>query len=160
MARKHKIKSKDTSRIAENRKARHDFALETFFEAGVMLLGWEVKAIRAGKAGIAESYVIIKKGEAWLLGANITPLLSASTHVQTDPFRTRKLLLHKKELNQLIGAVERKGYTIVPVKLYWKKGKVKLEIALAKGKKKHDKRQTVKERDWQRDKQRILKKDI
>ena len=160
MSNKKSIKSQQPARIAENRKARHDFALEDTYEAGIMLEGWEVKAIRAGKVGITESHVIIKKGEAWLLGSNVTPLPTASTHIHPDPFRTRKLLLHKKELNQLIGAVERKGYTVIPLKLFWQRGKVKLEIALAKGKKKYDKRQTEKERDWKRDKQRLFKKSV
>ncbi len=144
--------------IAVNRKARFDFGLEQSFEAGIVLQGWEVKSLRAGKAQIAESYVLLKKGEAWLLGSFITPLLSASTHVKTDPSRTRKLLLHKKELASLIGSIERRGYTLVPTKLYWHKGKAKLAIFLAKGKKKHDKRATIKEREWSRSKDRLLKR--
>ena len=146
-----------SNRIAENRKARHEYALEDTFEAGIVLQGWEVKSLRAGKGGIADSYVIIKKGEAWLLGAQIAPLLSASTHINPENQRTRKLLLNKKELLRLIGAVERKGYTIVPTFMYWKNGFVKLQIALAKGKKTHDKRQAVKDREWQRTQRRLLK---
>lgn len=143
--------------IAENRKARHEYTLEDSFEAGVVLQGWEVKSLRAGKGGIADSYVIIKGGEAWLLGSQIAPLLSASTHIQPENQRTRKLLLNKKELQRLIGAVERKGYTIVPIQMYWKNGRVKIQIALAKGKKTHDKRQAIKEREWERSKRRLMK---
>lgn len=147
----------NNTRIAENRKARHEYALEETFEAGIVLQGWEVKSLRAGKGGISDSYVIIKQGEAWLLGAVISPLLSASTHINPENQRTRKLLLNKKELQKLIGAVERKGYTIVPLNMYWKNGFVKVQIALAKGKKTHDKRQAEKERDWQRTQRRLMK---
>ncbi len=143
--------------IADNRKARHDYHIEEKFEAGLALEGWEVKSLRAGKAQIAESYVTIKRGEAWLLGAHIAPLSTVSTHITADPVRTRKLLLHQKELKKLIGAVQREGYTIIPLNLHWKRGNVKLEIALAKGKKTYDKRQTEKRRDWDRQKQRLLK---
>ncbi len=143
--------------IALNKKARHDYALEERFEAGLALQGWEVKSLRAGRAHLRESYVLVKGAEAWLFGAHISPLPSASTHVDPDPTRTRKLLLHRAELNKLIGAVERKGYTLVPLALYWKRGRAKIEIALAKGKKAHDKRAAEKERDWQREKQRILR---
>lgn len=156
MAKKSKQKQ-PSSTVAVNRRARFEYALEQFFEAGLVLEGWEVKSLRAGKANIAESHVIMRDGEAWLLGSQITPLIFASTHVVADPTRTRKLLLHKKELNVLLGAVERKGYTVVPLKLFWKKGNVKCEIAIAKGKKLHDKRETIKEREWQRDKARVLK---
>lgn len=145
------------TRIAENRKARHEYTLEETFEAGVVLQGWEVKSLRAGKGGIADSYVIIKGGEAWLLGAQIVPLLSASTHIHPENQRTRKLLLNKRELQRLIGAVERKGYTIVPTLMYWKNGRAKIQIALAKGKKTHDKRQAVKEREWKRTQQRLMR---
>ncbi|MFP4252584.1 MAG: SsrA-binding protein SmpB [Guyparkeria sp.] len=145
------------STIALNKKAKHDFFLGERIEAGLVLEGWEVKALRAGKAQIADAHVIIKDGEAWLLGAVITPLLQASSHVKPDPTRTRKLLLHEHELARLIGQVERKGFTIVPTALYFKRGMVKLEIALGEGKKAHDKRATIKERDWQRDKQRIVR---
>ncbi len=144
--------------IALNKKARHDYALEERLEAGLALEGWEVKSLRAGRVQLRESYVLIKDAEAWLFGTHISPLTSASTHVHPDPTRTRKLLLHRSELNKLIGAVERKGYTLVPLAMYWKRGRAKLEIALAKGKKAHDKRATEKERDWQREKQRILRR--
>jgi SsrA-binding protein len=119
--------------IAENRKARHEYQLEQFFEAGLVLEGWEVKSLRAGRAQIADSYVIIKNGAAWLVGANITPLISASTHIKAVPDRTRKLLLHQDELKKLIGATQRLGYTIIPTNLHWKKNMVKIDIALAKG---------------------------
>lgn len=145
------------STIALNKRARHEYHLEERFEAGLALQGWEVKSLRAGKANIAEAHVIIKRGEAFLLGAHFIPLPSASTHVNPDPTRTRKLLLHDYELKGLIGATEQKGYTIVPIALYWKRGRAKVEIALAKGKKKHDKRRDEKEKDWNRQKQRILK---
>lgn len=144
--------------IAENRKARHDYHLEQFFEAGIALEGWEVKSLRAGKAQIADSYVIIKNGAAQLVGSNFSPLLSASTHIKPDATRTRKLLLHQSELKKLIGATERQGYTIIPLNLHWsKKGLVKIDIALAKGKKTYDKRQSIKSREWDRDKQRLMK---
>jgi SsrA-binding protein len=144
--------------IADNRKARHDYHIESQFEAGLVLEGWEIKSLRAGRAQLKESYVIIKAGEAWLVGAHISPLATASTHITPDPVRSRKLLLHKNELNKLIGAVQRKGYTIVPLNLHWKKGRAKLEIALAKGKKLYDKREAEKRRDWERQKQKILAK--
>jgi SsrA-binding protein len=145
--------------IAENRKARHDYFIEEQFEAGLALQGWEVKSLRDGRANIKEGYAILKGGEAWLVGANISPLTSASTHVQPDPVRSRKLLLHRREINRLIGAVEREGYTLVPLSLYWKKGQAKLGLGLAKGKKQHDKRADIKARDWERQKRRLLKKD-
>jgi len=143
--------------IAVNRKARFDYFIEERFEAGISLMGWEVKSMRAGKAQIAEAYVYMKNGEAFLHGAHIGALNSASTHVDTDPTRTRKLLLSRRQLDHLVGAVERKSFTIVPLELYWKNGRAKLEIGLAKGKKQYDKRHTEKDRDWQRDKSRILK---
>jgi SsrA-binding protein len=143
--------------IAVNRQATHEYFIEERFEAGLVLAGWEVKSLRAGRAQLKESYVTLKNGEAWLLGAHISPLASASTHIEPDPTRTRKLLLHHQQLNRLIGQVERKGYTLIPLALYWSKGRAKLEIGLAKGKKLHDKRATEKERDWQREKQRIMK---
>lgn len=152
-----KKKTHSQNTIALNRKVKHEFFLEERLEAGLSLQGWEVKSLRAGKVQLTESYVILKKGEAWLLGAHITPLKTASTHITPDPTRTRKLLLKKDELKKLIGAVERKGYTLVPVCLYWKRNIAKLEIALAKGKKTHDKRASVKERDWKREKARLLK---
>ena len=143
--------------IAINRKARFDYFIEESFEAGIALLGWEVKSMRAGKAQVAEAYVYLKNGEAYLFGAHINALISASTHVDTDPTRTRKLLLHRRQLDHLVGAVERRGYTLVPLELYWKAGRAKLLLGLAKGKKQHDKRATDKDRDWQRDKSRIMK---
>jgi SsrA-binding protein len=143
--------------IVVNKKARHDFFIEERFEAGIALEGWEVKSLRAGRVQLRDSYVLLKDGEAYLFGALITPLPTASTHVHPDPQRTRKLLLHRKELGKLIGAVERKGYALIATALYWKHGKVKVEVCLARGKQTHDKRQTEKERDWQRQKQRILK---
>ena len=143
--------------IAVNRKARFDYFIEERFEAGISLMGWEVKSMRAGKAQIAEAYVYLKGGEAFLFGAHINALNSASTHVDTDPTRTRKLLLNRRQLDHMVGAVERRGYTIVPLELYWKAGRAKLEIGLAKGKKQHDKRANEKDRDWQRDKGRIMK---
>ena len=143
--------------IAVNRRARHDYFIEDQFEAGLVLEGWEAKSLRAGRVQISESYVLLREGEAWLFGAHITPLPAASTHVQPDPTRTRKLLLHRAELRRLIGAVERKGYALVALSLYWKDGRAKLEIGLGKGKKAHDKRATEKDRDWQRDKQRLLR---
>jgi SsrA-binding protein len=150
---------KDTERpIAENRRARYDYFIEERLEAGLVLQGWEVKSMRAGKAQIAEGYVYLKEGEAFLFGAQITPLSTTSTHVVAEPKRTRKLLLAKAELSRLLGSVERKGYTLVPLDLHWKNGRAKLEIGLAKGKKQHDKRATEKDRDWQRDKGRILRR--
>ena len=143
--------------IAVNRQATHEYFIEERFEAGLVLEGWEVKSLRAGRAQLKESYVTVKNGDAWLLGAHISPLTSASTHVEPDPTRTRKLLLHRQQLNRLIGQVERRGYTLIPLALYWSKGRAKLEIGLAKGKKLHDKRATEKERDWQREKQRVMR---
>jgi SsrA-binding protein len=150
-------KKKGQSTIALNKRARFDYFIEDRFEAGMALEGWEVKSLRAGKVQIAESYVIIKDEEAFLLGALITPLMTASTHIHPDPTRTRKLLLHREQLARLIGAVERKGYTIVPTAMYWSKGRAKLEIGLAKGKQAHDKRATEKERDWARQKGRLMR---
>ena len=151
--------SKQTAgrQIAANKKARHNYFIEDVSEAGLSLEGWEVKSLRAGRAQLTESYVHIRNGEAWLLGAHISPLNTASTHVRADPTRTRKLLLHRNELDRLIGAVERKGYTLVPLNLHWTRGRVKLDVGLAKGKKQHDKRASQKDRDWQRQKARILK---
>jgi SsrA-binding protein len=143
--------------IAENRRARHEYFIEERYEAGLSLAGWEVKSMRAGRVQLAESYVIVRQGEVFLQGAHITPLNSASTHVITDPTRLRKLLLNRAEIDHLVGAVERSGYTLVPLELYWKAGRAKLKIGLAKGKKQHDKRATEKDRDWQRDKARLLR---
>ncbi|MGM0562711.1 MAG: SsrA-binding protein SmpB [Pseudomonadota bacterium] len=152
-----KQKKTSPNTIAQNKKARHDYHIEQDMEAGIALEGWEVKSLRAGKAQLVDSHVILKHGEAYLLGAHITPLPAASTHILPDPTRTRKLLMHRRELAQLIGSVERKGYTMVALALYWKRGKVKVSVGLAKGKKKHDKRATEKARDWQREKARVLK---
>lgn len=146
-----------SSTIALNRKARHDYFIEDNYEAGIMLQGWEVKSLRAGKVQLVDSYVFIKNGEAWISNLLITPLQTASTHISPEPTRVRKLLLHRSEIDRLIGAVERKGYTLIALALYWSKGKVKVDVGLAKGKKQHDIRATEKERDWQREKQRILK---
>ena len=143
--------------IAENRRARFDYFIEDRYEAGISLYGWEVKALRAGRAQLTEAHAFLRNGEAFLTGAHIAPLVSASTHVTADPVRTRKLLLHRNQLQHLIGAIERRGYTLVPLELYWKAGRAKLEIGLAKGKKQHDKRATEKDRDWQRDKARLLR---
>ena len=144
--------------IAENRKARFDYFIEQRYEAGLVLQGWEVKSLRAGRAQLAEAYVYLRGAEAFLIGAHLSPLPSASSHVIADPVRTRKLLLNRSELNGLIGAVERRGYTLVPLELYWKHGRAKLAVGLAKGKKQHDKRATEKDRDWQRDKARLLRR--
>ncbi len=157
MSRKKTGKKGPSSTIALNKKARHDYFVEDRFEAGLALQGWEVKSLREGRVQINESYVLLKDGEAWLFGVHITPLTSASTHVKTDPTRSRKLLLHRRELDRLIGAVERKGYALVPTALYWKKGRAKAEIALARGKQSHDKRATEKDRDWKRQKERLLR---
>ncbi len=145
------------STIIVNRKARHDYFIEDTYEAGIALEGWEVKSLRAKSVQIKESYILIKNGEAWLHGAHISALNTASTHIKPNPLRTRKLLLHRNEIDRLIGAVERKGYTLVPVKLYWKKGRAKVEVGIAKGKQQHDKRHSEKDRDWERQKSRILK---
>jgi|TARA_B100002003_G_C14156347_1_gene556811 SsrA-binding protein len=143
--------------IALNKKARFDYQLHERFEAGLALTGWEVKSLRAGKAQLTDTYVLLKDGEAFLLGSNITPLNTASTHVIADPQRTRKLLLHKKEISRLIGATQQKGQTCIPLAIYWKANRVKCEIALATGKKDHDKRAAIKDREWNRDKQRLMK---
>lgn len=143
--------------IVENRKAFHDYFIEERYEAGLALDGWEVKAIRAGRAQISDGYVMIRGGELFLIGAHISPLLSASTHVSADPVRTRKLLLRAEEIKRLIGKVEQRGYTLVPLNLHYSKGRIKLEIALARGKLKHDKRAAERDKEWNRDKQRILR---
>ena len=150
-------KGKPDNTIAVNRKATHDYFIEETFEAGLSLEGWEVKSLRAGRANLSESYVFVKNGEAWILGAHITPLQSASTHINTHPIRTRKLLLHNYELNKLIGAVERRGFALVPLSMYWIRGRAKLKIGVGKGKKQHDKRADLKERDWKREKERLFK---
>jgi SsrA-binding protein len=143
--------------IALNRKARHDYFIEERYEAGLVLEGWEVKSLRAGRVQLNESYCLLKEGEAWLFGAHISTLNTASTHIHPDTLRNRKLLLHAEELRKLIGAVERKGYALIPLALYWKRGRAKLEIALAKGKHTYDKRADEKEREWSRQKERLLK---
>lgn len=143
--------------IVENRKAFHDYFIEERYEAGIALEGWEVKAIRAGRVQLKEGYVIVSGGELFLVGSHISPLATASTHVQPDPTRTRKLLLKAAEINKLIGAVERAGYTLVPLNMHYARGRVKVEIGLAKGKKQHDKREAEKERDWKREQQRLLR---
>jgi SsrA-binding protein len=142
--------------IVENRKAFHDYFVEERYEAGLVLEGWEVKAIRAGRAQISDAYVVVDKGALWLIGGHISPLLSASTHVQADPVRTRKLLLNAEEIRRLIGKVEQRGYTLIPLDLHYSKGRIKLQIALAKGKLKHDKRASEREKEWQREKTRLL----
>ncbi len=150
-------KSGEPKQIAVNRRARFDYFIEQTFEAGVVLEGWEVKAMRAGKANVAEAYVIIKNEEAWLLGAHIIPLGQASTHVHPDATRTRKLLLQGRQIAELIGKVERAGYTIVPLDMHWTRGLAKVQIGLAKGKKQHDKRAADKDKDWKREQGRILR---
>jgi SsrA-binding protein len=144
--------------IAQNRRARHDYFIEQKYEAGIVLQGWEVKSLRAGRAQLKEGYVAIDGGEAFLVGAHFSPLTSASTHVQADPTRRRKLLLHREELNKLIGAVERRGYTLVPLSLFWKRGRAKIEVGLARGKQLHDKRADIKSRETEREVSRALRK--
>lgn len=146
-----------TGTIAQNKRARHDYLLEQKFEAGIALQGWEVKAIRDGRVQLTEAFVTLHRGEAFLAGANITPMLATSTHVIPEPQRLRKLLLHTRELAQIFVATQQRSYTCVPLAMYWKNNKVKVEIALGKGKKQHDKRASTKEKDWQRDKERLMK---
>lgn len=146
--------------IIQNRKAFHDYFVEDRFEAGLVLEGWEVKAIRAGRSNLKEAYVLIRGGELFLFGAHISPLTSASTHILPDPVRNRKLLMRAEEINRLIGKVERAGYTLVPLDLHYVRGRIKLNIGLAKGKKLHDKREADKERDWKREHQRIMKQNV
>ena len=143
--------------IVQNRKAFHDYFIEERFEAGIALEGWEVKAIRAGRTQLKEAYVVVSNGELFLIGSHVSPLPTASTHVQPDPTRTRKLLLNASEITKLIGMVERAGYTLVPIDLHFVRGRIKLEIGLAKGKKQHDKREAEKDRDWKREQQRLLR---
>lgn len=145
--------------IIDNKKAFHDYFIEERFEAGIVLEGWEVKAIRAGRANLKEAYVIVRKGEVFLFGSHISPLTAASTHVHPDPVRTRKLLLKAEEISKLIGKVERAGYTLVPLNLHYTRGRIKCEVGLAKGKKQHDKRESEKQRDWQREQQAIMKQN-
>ena len=143
--------------IALNKRARYEYAIEDRFEAGLALEGWEVKSLRDGRVQFADSYVLLKDNEAYLFGTTINPLPTVSTHITPDPMRTRKLLLHRRQIDQLIGAVDRKGYTVVPTAMYWSRGKVKVEIGMAKGKKQHDKRKVEKDRDWERQKSRLMK---
>lgn len=158
MAKKSKKTKDNSNTIALNKKARHDYAINETFEAGLVLEGWEVKSMRDKRVNITDTYVMIQQNEAFLVGANITPLSTASTHIHAAPTRARKLLLHRQELDKLIGQVDRKGFTLVPMSLYWKKGKAKLQVGLGKGKKLHDKRADLKERDWKRDQERMFKK--
>jgi len=158
MAKKNKKSTKGTSSsIAVNKKARHDYTIEDTYDAGIVLEGWEVKSIREGRVQMSDTYVMVKQDEIFWLGGQITPLLSASTHVNPEPGRARKLLLNRREIDKLIGLVDRKGYTLVPLKMFWSKGRAKMQIGLAKGKQLHDKRADEKDRDWNRDKARILK---
>lgn len=149
--------SSSTKTIALNKRARYEYAIEDRFEAGLALEGWEVKSLRDGRVQFADSYVLLKDNEAYLFGTTINPLPTVSTHITPDPMRTRKLLLHRRQIDQLIGAVDRKGYTVVPTAMYWSRGKVKVEIGMAKGKKQHDKRKVQKDRDWEREKGRLMK---
>ncbi len=153
-----KDKANSGGTIALNRRARHEYHLEQRYEAGLALQGWELKAIRAGRANIGESYASIRDGEMFLFNSQITPLIQASTHVVANDRRVRKLLLHRREIDVLVGKIERDGYTLIPTALYWKANKVKLEISLAKGKQAHDKRQAGKDRDWAREKQRVMRR--
>lgn len=150
-------KQNNPNSITINKRARFEYFIEADYQAGLELQGWEVKSLRAGKIQINEAYIILKHNQAWLFGALITPLISASTHTKQDPLRLRKLLLHRKELDRIMGLVDKKGFTIIPLNMHWSKGKVKISIGIAKGKKLYDKRATEKERDWKRDKQRLLK---
>ncbi|KPK06019.1 MAG: SsrA-binding protein [Betaproteobacteria bacterium SG8_39] len=143
--------------IVQNRKAFHDYFIEERHEAGLALEGWEVKAIRAGRAQINEAYVVLRNGALWLIGAHVSPLVTASTHVVADPTRSRKLLMHAEEIQRLVGKVEQRGHTLVPLDLHYRKGRIKLEFALARGKLKHDKRASERDREWQREKQRLLR---
>lgn len=158
MSKNSKKVKKGGSSIVINKKARHDFYIDDSFEAGVVFSGWEVKSLRAGRVQLVDSYVLLKDGEAWLIGSQITPLETASTHVLADPLRDRKLLLHKRELAKLFAETQQSGYTCIATKLYWKKHLIKCQIALARGKKEYDKRATTKEREWNIEKQRIMRK--
>jgi SsrA-binding protein len=146
--------------IIDNRKAFHDYFIEEKYEAGLVLEGWEVKSIRAGRVQLKEAYVVLRNGAVWLIGCHISPLTTASTHIHPDPTRSRKLLLHGEEVKKLIGKVERAGYTLIPLDMHFSKGRVKLEVGLGKGKKQYDKRAVEKERDWQREKQRLVRSEI
>jgi len=157
MAKQKSSDKKGDSTIALNKRARHEYHIDQHFEAGIALQGWEVKSLRAGRANLGDAYAIVKGGEIFLFGASIVPLISASTHVVAEDKRTRKLLLNRAEIDKLVGAVERKGYTLVPTAMYWKGNRVKVELGLAKGKQDHDKRATEKERDWNREKQQTMR---
>lgn len=153
-------KSKDksgTGTIAQNKRARHEYHIDEHYEAGVALQGWEVKSLRAGRVNLSDSYAIVRSGEIFLFGASIVPLISASTHVIADDRRMRKLLLHREEIDKLVGAIERKGYTLIPLAMYWKSNRVKIDIGVARGKQEHDKRDTEKKKEWDRDKQRVMR---
>ena len=155
-----KEKPKDkagSATIAPNKRARHEYHIDEHYEAGIALEGWEVKSLRAGRANLGDAYAIVKGGEIYLFGASIVPLISASTHVVADDRRTRKLLLHRAEIDKLVGAIERKGYTLVPLAMYWKHNRAKIDLGVARGKQEHDKRDTEKERDWNREKQRVMR---
>lgn len=159
MSKQKSAKNKPPAKIiASNKKAFHDYFIEQRFEAGLSLEGWEVKSLRAGRAQLKESYIVLKGGEVWLIGAHISPLSNVPAHLKPDPVRTRKLLLHSKEINKLMTAKDREGYTIVALDLHWTRNRAKVNIAMAKGKKQHDKRETTKRREWEREKHRILKK--
>lgn len=160
MAKKNSKPKNNDNTIARNKRASHEYHLEERFEAGLELQGWEVKSLRAGKANIADSYIFLKNGEAWLLNATFPPLIAASSHVVCDPLRYRKLLLKRRELDNLVGKVERQGYSIIPISLYWKKAWVKVSFALAKGKQDHDKRSDVKDREWKVQKERMMKHSV
>lgn len=157
MAKQKSTSKSGSSTIAQNKRARHEYHIDEHYEAGIALQGWEVKSLRAGRANLGDAYAIVKGGEIWLFGASIIPLISASTHVVADDRRTRKLLLHREEIDKLIGAIERKGYTLIPLSMYWKNNRAKLDLGLARGKQEHDKRDTEKERDWNREKQRVMR---
>ena len=155
-----KQKPKDkagSATIAQNKRARHEYHIDEHFEAGIALQGWEVKSLRAGRINLGDAYAIVKGGEIFLFGASIVPLISASTHVVADDRRTRKLLLHREEIDKLVGAIERKGYTLVPLSMYWKNNRAKIDLGVARGKQEHDKRDTERERDWNREKQRVMR---
>lgn len=150
-------KEKKSKTIAVNKRARFEYHIEDRFEAGIALEGWEVKALREGRIQFSDAYVLLKDNEAWLFGCQISPLATVSSHVTPDPTRTRKLLLHRREIDRLVGAVDRKGYTVIPTAMYWSRGKAKVEIGMARGKQQHDKRKAKKDRDWERQKARIMK---
>ncbi|WP_306581514.1 SsrA-binding protein SmpB [Dokdonella sp.] len=157
MAKANDKDKRGSATIALNKRARHEYHIDQHFEAGIALQGWEVKSLRAGRVNLGDAYAIVKSGEIFLFGASIVPLISASTHVVADDRRTRKLLLHREEIDKIIGAIERKGYTLVPLAMYWKNNHVKLDLGVARGKQEHDKRDSERERDWQREKQRAMR---